>query len=165
MISDFVPFSVTNPSNIERAARTSTVFAPQAQPISNLPKSVGNAIPRLTSLSVILPLYIGVLIDWRIYDNHIPFSIHSVSAVPLAKPLNIAKIQFHYPTLIFLPGFLFDVRHPQSANAAASIGVDASPPNPHPPAMGLLTDVIADSFNISCCLYHVTDCSLISCTN
>ena len=49
------PFSPTNPSNIDLPARTSTVFAPQAHPISSPFIPSGRAMPRFTSASAIFP--------------------------------------------------------------------------------------------------------------
>ena len=55
-ISDAVsPFAPTNPSNMLRAARTSTHFSPQAQPISSFAIPFGSARPRLTSESLMCP--------------------------------------------------------------------------------------------------------------
>jgi NAD+ synthase (glutamine-hydrolysing) len=53
--SDCSPDAFTKPSNIDRAASTSTVFAPHAHPICRSRKVFGNAMPRLTSCSEILP--------------------------------------------------------------------------------------------------------------
>ena len=53
--SDCAPEALTKPSNIDRAANTSTVLAPQAQPISRPLKPSGRAIPRFTSLKRIRP--------------------------------------------------------------------------------------------------------------
>ena len=53
--SSSVPVTSTKPSNIERPASTSTVLAPQAQPISSPLMPSGSATPRLTEPSEILP--------------------------------------------------------------------------------------------------------------
>ena len=54
-LSTLLPSMPTNPSNMLRAARTSTAFAPQAHPTSSFLIPFGRAMPRFTLFRLIAP--------------------------------------------------------------------------------------------------------------